>query len=134
EASQLQPARWETRPLLIFTPSDTAADLSRQTTELANHAGGLTDRRMSVYIVEPRRVFTTFGGPVVRADPKALRRRFKVPDDAFRVILVGLDGGAKGMWDQPVASETLFNLIDGMPMRRQELRRRQDAQRNGGGG
>ncbi|MEM0909283.1 MAG: hypothetical protein AAGJ94_18105, partial [Pseudomonadota bacterium] len=44
EASQLQPARWETRPLLIFTPSDTAADLSRQTTELANHAGGLTDR------------------------------------------------------------------------------------------
>ncbi|MEM7694827.1 MAG: DUF4174 domain-containing protein [Pseudomonadota bacterium] len=123
-AVALDSVRWEYRPLLIFTPSGTDARLSRQTTRLADAAAGLTDRRLAVYIVERSRVFTTFGAPATGVSAKGLRRRFRVPDDAFKVVLVGLDGGAKLSVDAPITTQRLFAVIDGMPMRRRELRER----------
>lgn len=123
-ADGLAPVRWEYRPLLIFTPSESDTRLSRQTTMLADEADGLVDRKMAVYIVERSRVFTTFGAPSPGIDAKTLRRRFRVPDDTFRVILIGLDGGAKFSEDAPVSPQTLFARIDGMPMRMRELRER----------
>lgn len=126
-ADGLGSVRWEYRPLLLFTPSADHPALGAQSTILADEAGGLEDRRMAVYVVERSRVLATFGAPAPEADAKALRRRFGVPDDAFRVILVGLDGGAKLVSDTPLPTERLFATIDGMPMRRRELRERDEA-------
>lgn len=125
-ADGLASVRWEYRPLLIFTPTDLDKRLSRQTTMLANEAAGLVDRKIAVYIVERDRVFTTFGAPAPAARATTLRRRFRIPDDTFRVVLVGLDGGAKYSEDEPISTDRLFAVIDGMPMRRQELRSRGD--------
>lgn len=123
-AQGLDSVRWEYRPLLIFTPAANTPDLSRQTTILADETNGLIDRRLAVYIVEQDRVYTSFGAPAPQADAKTLRRAFRVPDDTFRVILIGLDGGAKLTVDGTVSTDRLFGLIDGMPMRRRELRER----------
>ncbi len=123
-ASDLTGVRWDYRPLLIFTPSADDPRLSRQTTLLADDAAGLADRRLAVYVVEMGRVFTTFGAPDPDADAKSLRQRFRVPDATFRVVLIGLDGGAKLTTDEPVGTDTLFDTIDAMPMRRRELRER----------
>ncbi len=123
-ADELASVRWQYRPLLVFTPSGTDARLSRQTTWLADAAEGLAERKLAVYIVEPDRVFTTFGAPAPDAGAASLRRRFRIPDDAFRVVLVGLDGGRKFELDAPVETERLFQVIDGMPMRQRELRER----------
>lgn len=125
-ADELGEVRWQYRPLLVFTPDGADPRLSRQTTMLAEAVDGLEDRKLAVYIVELGRVFTTFGAPAPAAEASALRRRFRVPDDAFRVVLVGLDGGTKLTTDEPLDMERLFATIDGMPMRRQELRRRAD--------
>lgn len=121
EADGLASLRWQYRPLLLFTPSQHDPRLSRQTTRLADDAEGLADRRLAVLIVEPSRVFTTFGAPAPQAEAETLRRRFRVPDDAFLVVLVGLDGGEKLRLDEPVTTRQLFATIDGMPMRRREL-------------
>ena len=123
-AEGLDPVRWRYRPLLVFTPTDAGARLSRQTTMLANDAAGLTDRDIAVYVVEPDRVFTAFGAPSPGARARELRRQFRVPDDRFRVILVGLDGGAKLTRDAVITTEELFATIDAMPMRQRELRER----------
>jgi len=123
-AGDLDAVRWQYRPLLLFTPTGDTAQLSRQTTILADNAAGLEARRIAVYVVEEASVFTTFGAPSPGADAQSLRRRFKVPDDRFRVVLIGLDGGAKLSEDQPISAETLFNTIDAMPMRQRELRER----------
>lgn len=123
-ADGLASVRWDYRPLLVFTPSATDARLSRQTTWLAEAVDGLAERKLAVYIVEPGRVFTTFGAPAPDADATSLRRRFRIPDDTFRVVLVGLDGGQKFERDAPVETEQLFQVIDGMPMRQRELRER----------
>lgn len=121
-ADELGAVRWEYRPLLVFTPDPTDPRLSRQTTMLAEAGAGVAERRLAVYIVEMDRVFTTFGAPAPDAEADTLRRRFRVPDDTFRVVLVGLDGGTKLTVDEPLTMERLFATIDGMPMRRQELR------------
>ena len=41
----------------------------------------------------------------------------------FEVILIGLDGGVKLRKSELLSSEELFTVIDGMPMRRAEIRR-----------
>lgn len=123
-AEGLESVRWTYRPLLIFTPSADDPRLSRQTTMLAEDPAALEDRRLAVYVVEANRVFTTFGAPAPGAEAKALRRYYRIPDDAFRVILVGLDGGEKLREEAPLSMEALFATIDGMPMRRRELRQR----------
>jgi hypothetical protein len=43
---------------------------------------------------------------------------------AFSVRLLGKDGGEKLRSNQPVSTESLFALVDAMPMRRQEMRER----------
>jgi len=123
-ADGLASLRWQYRPLLLFTPDETDPRLSRQTTELAGDLDGLTDRRLAVLIIDRARVFTTFGAPAPAAETDTLRRRFRVPDDAFQVILVGLDGGEKLRESAPVTRERLFQVIDGMAMRQRELRER----------
>lgn len=116
--------QWEYRPLLLFTPSADDAELSRQTTMLADAKAGLMDRRVAVYIVQRNRVYTAFGAPSPGAKADRLRRHYRVPDDRFRAILVGLDGSEKYTSDDPIPMATLFATIDGMPMRRRELRER----------
>jgi hypothetical protein len=41
----------------------------------------------------------------------------------FCVTLIGKDGQEKFKSDRPVDPEALFSLVDGMPMRRHEMRR-----------
>ena len=40
----------------------------------------------------------------------------------FEVVLIGLDGGIKLRQTKLVSLDKLFTLIDGMPMRRNELK------------
>ena len=54
----------------------------------------------------------------------ALRRRFGIAEGAFAAVLVGKDGGAKLRSDRPIPSARLFETVDEMPMRRDEMRRR----------
>jgi hypothetical protein len=50
------------------------------------------------------------------------RRRFRIGQNDFTVILLGKDGGEKLRSDTPVTMETLIKLIDSMPMRQKEVR------------
>jgi len=43
---------------------------------------------------------------------------------AFEVLLVGKDGGIKLRRDKPVSASEIIALIDAMPMRQDEMRRR----------
>ena len=46
------------------------------------------------------------------------------PAPAFRIRLIGKDGGVKMDRSSPVDTMTLFSLIDAMPMRQAEMSRR----------
>jgi hypothetical protein len=56
------------------------------------------------------------------AESASARRRFRIDQDDFTVVLLGKDGGEKLRSDTPVTMETLTRLIDSMPMRQKEAR------------
>ncbi len=60
----------------------------------------------------------------VIGDSTVLRRKLGLPATGFAVALVGKDGGVKEIWRDPVNPDRIFALIDTMPMRRDEVRRK----------
>ncbi|MEP9350965.1 DUF4174 domain-containing protein [Xanthobacter sp. KR7-225] len=109
-AASLDSYHWRARPVVVVAPSTADARYAEQAARLAADRAGLAERDMVV--------LTVTGAD----DP--LRRRLDVPSDGFRVLLVGKDGHVAGRWSAPVDPSTLFALIDRMPMRRDEMRRR----------
>lgn len=120
-AEDLSPYRWQARPLLIFAPSEQSPLLSQQLQSMTDQDAFLKDRDMVVAIVYPDLVRFVFGAPQ-DLSAKALRRQFRVSDTAFSVMLIGKDGGTKTRSYQPVDLADMYQLIDAMPMRQQEMR------------
>ncbi len=86
--------QWRHRVLVIDTPSRDADEYRRQSAALAAASAGLQERHVEVLTQTAQ---------------------------AFRVRLVGKDGGVKLDRGEPVDVPTLFALIDAMPMRRAEM-------------
>ena len=104
------------RVLVAFAPSADDPRLLAQRRAAAELTGESDDRDLTFVVV---------AGSAVRglADPAGvLRTRLRVRADEFRVVLVGKDGHAALSEPAPVAAEVLRRRIDGMPMRRQEVR------------
>jgi hypothetical protein len=115
--------RWTTRPLIVFAPESAAANLSRQRQIVAANRAGFVERDMAVLVVTNEGVSADLGKkPVQHA--AALRRRYGIAPEQFRVLLVGKDGGVKLSSSEPIAASRLFSVIDAMPMRRQEMHQR----------
>lgn len=108
--------KWKNRPLLVFAPSAEHAAYREQIRRVNAHRAGFNERDMVIVAVlaqEARRD---------AAADRALRSRFRVGTDDFVVILIGKDGTAKDRWTEPAPMDEVFRLIDGMPMRRREMR------------
>jgi hypothetical protein len=86
--------QWRHRVLVIDAPELTTQDYRRQLAWLDAARAGLQERDLHLV--------TRTGAP------------------AFRVRLVGKDGGVKLDQATPIETVTLFALIDAMPMRRAE--------------
>jgi hypothetical protein len=113
--------KWKKRPLLVFAPSPDDGRIAEQRGRLDSTA--LADRDMVVVVVAGDSVQASPGpGPGLTA--AELRRRYDVGSGEFRTILVGKDGGVKRSSPRPLSRNAVFGLIDAMPMRRQEMRRR----------
>jgi hypothetical protein len=68
-----------------------------------------------------------------RIDPQtaaAIRTKFAAPLGQFTCILVGKDGGVKLKRHAPVKLEEIFGLIDAMPMRREEMRKKSQSDKS----
>ena len=113
--------RWQNRIVVIFADQDTREDLARQYQMMLIESDGMRDRDLIVVTVETDLVeIDGVANPTIRAD--RLRDAFNVPKQGYSTLLVGKDGGVKLRSRQPVTTEDLFALIDGMPMRQREMR------------
>lgn len=112
-AGTLDAYRWTARVLVIAAPGAADPRVRIQKEALASVRADVASRDLVVLEV--------FGDDGRSAD---LRRRLALPQDAFRVVLVGKDGGVKLVSEEPVPPQKLFSTIDAMPMRRDEIRRR----------
>lgn len=123
-AQALDRYTWNARPLVVFAAGNDSAELARQKAIVAGARGGFTERDMVVVYVVGDSVSADLGpGPGIGA--AALRKRLGVAPGVFRAVLIGKDGGAKLSSSKPIAAGRLFQTIDAMPMRREEMRQGQ---------
>ena len=83
------------------------------------------DRNLLLIEVGPGNRVTVDGRIQMDLDAGQLRRRFAVDADAYAAILVGKDGGEWMRQTAAIRNGELFAVIDAMPMRRQEMRRKE---------
>ena len=122
-AAAMSDYQWKKRPIVVFSPSETDARFVRQKAILNGARTGFLDREVVVIYVVGGAMRHDFGpGPGMSGS--ALRSRFRASEGAFRVLLIGKDGGIKLDSPAPIAAADVFAEIDRMPMRRDEIRKR----------
>ncbi len=122
EQGVLDALQWRYRVLLLFAPRP--ADPRLAALEAALDAGRCAVAERDLLVARVAAAGGSLGSRALApGEARELRQRFRVmPDDAV-VILVGKDGGEKARSESPDLAG-LFALIDGMPMRRAEMRER----------
>lgn len=123
EEAPLETYRWAKRVLLVFAPHADSALYQRQQQMLLVGEHGLNERDMVVILVLKGAV-SMEEPPTAHVSAVELRDAYGVLPHEFQVVLIGKDGGLKLRREQPISLADLFSLIDTMPMRKQEMRRR----------
>jgi len=116
--------QWKNRVIIIFDTSPATENYRMQKGELETRSEGVLDRDLIVLeLFENER--SRLGDVFLPDDAvKNLKNLFSVEQGQFQVILVGKDGTVKLRSDKPVSAPEFFGLIDAMPMRQEEMRRK----------
>lgn len=113
------------RPLVVFAANADCPDLQRQLATADDEAGGFAERDLTVVVVLDDGASTAGARELSPTEAATLRKRFASHRRrGFAALLVGKDGAVKRSSAEPVDATTLFEQVDSMPMRIQELRRR----------
>lgn len=125
-AYDLEQHLWQHRLLVLAAPSDEDPNLQRQRDTVRERNDAIVDRDLRVFELVGKLGWRD-GEPLDAGDATALRRHFDLEAESATMILVGLDGGEKRR--APLGSDLreLFMLIDGMPMRRSDMRAKRAA-------
>lgn len=114
--------QWENRLLLIYPGSNKQDLVNQQIRKIADTDSDFIDRDM-VYIVLNDDPFASDGQKLTSKDYQQLINKYDLQNE-YTVILIGKDGGVKHSESNIVDMEKIYALIDRMPMRRNEMRRR----------
>ncbi|MBP0437246.1 DUF4174 domain-containing protein [Tianweitania sediminis] len=111
--------QWKKRVLLIFGEE---AEVAQQDGRFAEQQSQANERDLVVLSIVGNLVADGVSRERLPT-ASALRTRFRVDENAdLTVVLVGKDGGEKLRETELIEPETVFDLIDSMPMRRSEMR------------
>ena len=118
----LKDYRWQNRLLLVFTPSGEDASLAEQLRLFEKEQPAFAERDLLLLQVEGEQPVEVKGRQPLSA--ASLRQAYKVKEEAFTLVLVGKDGGEKYRSTGPTAAQAIYRIIDAMPMRQAEMRRK----------
>jgi hypothetical protein len=115
------------RILVSFAPRpDTAASMEQTSAILARRAD-LEERDLLVYQLYSEADATALhrtSQSISVESARAIYSLYSVKPDDQVAILIGKDGGAKARYALPVDLKKVFDVVDAMPMRQQEMDQR----------
>jgi hypothetical protein len=117
----LDALRWKNRVLVLFSPSESDASFQAQKQGLASSAEGVVERALMILEILEHGQSRAGNQLLSEKSVQDIRKRLGLKTGTFQVFLIGKDGGVKLRSSEPVSMRDLFGLIDGMPMRRQEM-------------
>ncbi len=108
--------QWKNRVVVISADKTNATLAEYQSSILIREKEKLVDRSIVIYkCIDKQCMFYD-------ENQNLKKVQFDKPVKGFSVVLVGLDGGEKFKSNNIEKASVFFDLIDKMPMRRQELR------------
>lgn len=108
--------RWKKRLLLVVAASTSDPDFKRQKALLAAVPDELRERDFLV--------IEALTSQLSVADQHYLAREIRLKSTRFAVVLIGKDGEVKRTETKPLDPADLFETVDKMPMRREEMGRK----------
>ena len=112
-AQSLREYQWKNRVVLLIHKNHNSQQLIDQLSALQKRKEELEEREMLVIVPKPYQLPGTLN-------------TLDIPYNFQGVVLVGKDGGSKYKGSFPVAPQLLLDLVDSMPMRRAEIKKRKD--------
>jgi hypothetical protein len=116
--------QWKNRLLFLYAPDGDDPVFKKWHSDIDAQKAEVEDRDLVVFEVlergQSRMNMETLNPKTVNS----LRKRFAVPRGVFRVILIGKDSGVKFEGDNQADLKKIFDLIDAMPMRQNEMRQK----------
>jgi hypothetical protein len=116
--------RWKNRLLFVFAPTREDPSFGSLHDSLVTRQADVADRDLVVFEVLESGPSTVDKKLLDPETAQILRNKFGVTEGRFSVILVGKDGGIKLDRHDRTSLEEIFALIDSMPMRQEEMRRK----------
>ena len=120
-AQDLRPLRWQNRVLLLYTDNLMHPQYQKMEEALLMEEKEVDARKLVVYTILGQKVSRGLPAKTWQ-DDLPLREASQNLGKGFGLELIGLDGGVKYRSTSAVSLQELWALIDGMPMRRAELK------------
>lgn len=120
-AAELSDYLWQRRPLLLFAPTDSDTRLVETMRRIEASRCDFTDRDMVLGLIVAEGTSTLDGDVVDTDQAQRLLSEFGIDADSFSVVLIGKDGGEKLRVNNVPDLQTIYAVIDGMPMRGREM-------------
>ena len=117
---------WRDRLLFLIAPTPEDPLLQAQARTIEQREAALRDRDLRVFMLY-RESATVDDLDLSAREAEQLRRHLGVTEDNRLMILVGKDGGVKRRATLDTDLREIFLQIDGMPMRRAEIRTKKAA-------
>lgn len=113
--------KWKNRVLLLIDNNIKSQDLQSQLNLFLSKTINLEERETLVFQVTPNEV-KLFNGQKSDLISLDIYKSISISEKFSGVVLIGKDGGVKFKKPFEVKPESIFALIDGMPMRRLEIK------------
>jgi hypothetical protein len=116
--------QWKNRLLFLFVPSEEDPSYFSFKKEIEHQAKEVLDRDLLIAHVLEKGEGRLGKERLSSGQALSLRKHLSVPPGQFMSILVGKDGGVKFRRDRIVELKEIFRVIDAMPMRQQEMKKK----------
>jgi hypothetical protein len=117
--------QWKNRVLLILANSADNQILTEQIEEFNKNRKGLTERKLIVFQIQKDGYLVGLEANTKFHKTSGLYESYIKDHSPYEIILIGLDGGIKLRQKELLSLDKLFAIIDGMPMRRAEMKEQQ---------
>jgi len=124
DGQALSDYRWKSRLVVVFTPKSDEPLFEEQVSLLQEEVAAFKERRVVFIWINSEDKHENDGLFLDESLAGEYYKRFNPKAEQVELLLIGLDGGQKFRARNKLTQPTvLLELIDGMPMRRQEILR-----------
>jgi hypothetical protein len=117
----LKQFQWKHRLLLIFAMDENDPHFKKLKDEIIAQKAEVENRDLLVFEIFERGLSRINTTPLDPVNVHSIRKHYAVPQSAFKVILIGKDGGIKLKQDDTANLKAIFKRVDSMPMRKNEI-------------